>query len=163
MKKKAKRKFFLPRLIAFITAVSALMPSSLSATTAADGDFYLSENYAQGKTCWANNAYSQAPKEMALDGDTGSYWRTNSTCADDFIYLAVDLGGKKDINLIYFSIYRMSCMSAVKLQYTDDPTPDKSSEWRNIKVLTNKILKEKMTVSFETVKRQAHHLTFPPS
>lgn len=98
-----------------------------------------------------NNAYSQSPKEMALDGDNGSFWRTNSTCPDDFIYLAVDLDGEREINLIYLSFYRMSCMGVVKIQYTDDPTPDKSSEWQDIKIFTNKALKEKMTVSFDTV------------
>ncbi|MBQ9116586.1 MAG: discoidin domain-containing protein [Clostridia bacterium] len=151
LKHTRRKNRFALRFIALLIAISSLMTLASSAVIAEEADFNISENYAQNKGCRVNNAYSQAPKEMALDGDTGSFWRTNSTCKDDFIYLVADLGSKVEINFIYLYLYRMNCMSTVKLQYTDDATPDTNSEWKDIKTIAGKAIKEKMAVSFEPV------------
>ncbi len=144
-------KNILKKVFAFVLMLSMLIPNIMLGV-AADGDFYLSENYAFGKKTAVNNAYSKAPKESAVDGDVTSLWRTNSTCKDDFIYFIVSLGKKTDVNLVHMVLYNMERMSTVKIQYTTDSSPSDSSSWKDITVLKNKDLKQTMTVSFETVK-----------
>ena len=139
------------RFLAVILAFSLLTPS-IGIVLAAEGEpFYLSENYAYGKTAKANNAYSQAPASSAVDEDNASWWRTNSTCPDDFIYLIVDLEEETEINLIKLIPYSMSKMAVVKIQYTDDPTPSASSYWEDIKTLPQKQLSEMLFIDFDPV------------
>ena len=84
-------KNILKRVFAVVLMISMLVPNIMLGAFA-DGDgFYLSENFALGKNTIVNNAYSKAPKESAVDGDSTSLWRTNSTCKDDFIYLILPL------------------------------------------------------------------------
>lgn len=153
MKKEAFRKSSVAlRVLAFAIMLAVLNPIVFSAVSAAEKDFYISENYALGKKCRTNNAYSQAPGSMALDGEKGSYWRTNSTCKDDFVWLYVDLGGRYDINFIYLNLYLQDHMSAVRLQYTSDPVPSESSDWQDLKLLTGSAVDKSVGVSFDTVK-----------
>ena len=139
------------RFLAVILAFSLLTPSICTVLAAEGEPFYLSENYAYGKTAKANNAYSQAPASSAVDEDNASWWRTNSTCPDDFIYLIVDLEEETEINLIKLIPYSMSKMAVVKIQYTDDPTPSASSYWEDIKTLPQKQLSEMLFIDFDPV------------
>ena len=93
------------KVFAFVLMVCTIIPSIMLVAFAADDGFYLSENFALGRNTIVNNAYSKAPKESAVDGDSTSLWRTNSTCKDDFIYLIVSLGKKTDVNLIHMVLY----------------------------------------------------------
>lgn len=147
-----KNKRLLNSLIAIILLCAAVLPLAVSAVMADGAGFYLSENYAKDKSFKVNNAYSQAPGSMALDGEKGSYWRTNSTCKDDFVWLYVDLGGRYEINFIYLDLYLQDHMSAVRIQYTADPMPSASSDWQDLKLLTGSAVTRTVGVSFDTVK-----------
>ena len=112
----------------------------------------LSENYALSKKVSANSQYSERPTALAVDGDVATWWRSLSSSTDDFIYLVVPFGKEIKANIVRMKLHRSEQMTAVKLQYTTDPSPSQSSEWLDIEVFDKDHIKDEMVVSFDTVR-----------
>ena len=136
------------RILALVLVVFVVAPGFLTGVAADAG---LSENFAKGANAVANSRYSEKPAESAVDEDMTTWWRSLSSCEDDFIYLIVPFSEEVEINLIRLALYDAAKMSFVEVSYTTDEVPSADSEWIAIEEFVAESITPTIDVIFETV------------
>ena len=142
----------LKRALILALALFTLLPVCVTWAAAEEEKFSISDNLATECDAIVNNHWaSGAPKTRAIDGDDNSYWRTLTSCNDNFVYLILVFKKETDVNLIQILPYELQNMTSIKLQYTTDPAPSANSEWVDIKTYAKSEITPTITAGFDTV------------